>query len=333
MKTTAMAPSHTYRNLTLCLAAACAGLGIYAVSLHADLAALRGELAARAEQDRARPGDGVALMPSDENVARIAEEGDGLRRGEPEESGASDSAPVTAQGGKQPFAAIAQTFGSPEMRQFARREALNDARKEFGDLIKKWNLPAAEADQFLEFVADRDSAAASDALAMLATGKLDAKSITEQGARRIAARKEYDARLKTLLSDEQYAEFEAASARAAEKEAISSYHDHLESTGVPLTDDQRSALAKIVKKVKPDENDWQSEDVEFFTQGMTDAHLMKLRQRLEAAHTRISQEATGFLSPDQVAALQGAFRNEVEEQDLALKMARTLFQPPGPTAK
>jgi hypothetical protein len=185
----------------------------------------------------------------------------------------------------------------------------------------------------LEFVADRDSADASDALAMLATGKLDAKSITEQGARRIAARKENDARLKALLSDEQYAEFEAADARAAEKKAISAYRDHLESAGVPLTSDQRSALAKIVKKEKPDENDWQPEDVEFFTHGMTDAQLMKLRQRLEAAHGRITQEATGFLSPDQVAALQGSFRSEVEEQDLALKMARTLFQTAGPTPK
>jgi hypothetical protein len=273
------------------------------------------------------------LTPSDENVSRMAEERDGLHRGEAEEPGPSVSAVATTQASEQPFAAFAQTFGSPEMRQFARREALNDARKGFADLIKKWNLPAAEADQFLEFVADRDSADASDALAMLATGKLDAKSIAEQEARRSATRKENNARLKALLSDRQYAEFEAADARAAEKKAISSYRDHLESAGAPLTSEQRSALAKIVKKEKPDENDWQPEDVEFFTQGMTDAQLMKLRLRLEAAHARITQEATGFLSPDQVAALQGAFRSEVEEQDLALKMARTLFQTAGPTAK
>jgi hypothetical protein len=74
-----------------------------------------------------------------------------------------------------------------------------------------------------------------------------------------------------------------------------------------LTDDQRSALAKIVTKEKPDENDWQPEDVEFFTQGMTDAQMLKMRKRQESAHTRITQQATSFLSPDQIARCRRRF--------------------------
>jgi hypothetical protein len=202
-------------------------------------------------------------------------------------------------------------------------------------LLKKWNLSPAEADQFLEFVADRDSADASDALAMLASGKLDAKSIAEQEAKQEKMKAENNARLKALLGDERYAQFEAAAAQEAEIKAVSTYRDHLESAGTPLTNDQRSALAKIVTKEKPDENDWQPEDVEFFTQGMTDAQMLKMRKRQESAHERITQQATSFLSPDQIAALQSAFRSELEEQDLALKMARTLFQTsaPAPVAK
>src|SRR5215216_4450636 len=110
MKTTANATSHTSRNLTLCLAAACAGLGIYAVSLRLDLAALRGELAARTERDLGRARDEVApgqLTRSEKNAAPIAEERDGL------ESHALGSGPLAKQTGEQPFAAFAQTFGSP----------------------------------------------------------------------------------------------------------------------------------------------------------------------------------------------------------------------------
>jgi hypothetical protein len=69
-----------------------------------------------------------------------------------------------------------------------------------------------------------------------------------------------------------------------------------------LTDDQRTALAKIVKKEKPDENDWHPEDVEFVTQGMTDAQILKLRQRQESAHTRI--HATGHKLPFARTSLQ-----------------------------
>jgi len=212
------------------------------------------------------------------------------------------------------------------MRQMVRMEALTDAKKGFADLLKQWSVPPAEAEQFLQFVADRDSADASDALSMLATGKLDEKSIAEQEQRQAKAKEESNTRLKSLLGEERYDEFEVANARREELKAVSSYRDHLEAAGAPLTDEQRRALAKIVMTEKPDENDWQQEDVEFFTQGMTDAQLAKIRQRQEAAQARIAQQASGFLSPDQVSALQAAFRAELEEQDLALKLARSLFQ-------
>lgn len=312
------------------LAAACIGLALYVVSLKSELSALRRDLAsARTERDATRKEEAVAraqLTPLRENVARLTAERDRLQAAPPS-NGATPSPSQTAD---QPPGPFAQTLATPEMRQMIHREALGDARKGFADLLKTWNLSPAEADQFLQFVADRDSADGSDALAMLATGKLDAASLAEQEARQDRMRKENNARLKELLGDERYAEFEAADARAAQRKAISSYRDHLEAAGAPLTEQQRADLASIVMKEKPDENDWQPEDVEFFTQGMTDAQLLKVRQRLEAAHARISESATAFLSPDQVSALQDAFKNEVEEQDLALKMVRTWLQNAAP---
>jgi hypothetical protein len=337
MQNTAHTKSTSSRNLTLCLAAACAGLGIYAVTLRSDLTALRGELdAARAEREGARRSAEVVrgqLTPLQENVARLTAERDQLRTGTPTGGSTTETTTATAQETANPLAMFSQAFAAPEMRQMVRREALSDARKGYADVLQKWNLSPAEADQFLQFVADRDSAEASDALALLASGKLDEKSIAEQEANAEKSRQESSARLKALLGDERFAEFEAEEARTAEKKAISPYRDHLESAGVPLSRDQRYALAKLVTKEKPDENSWQPEDVEFVTQGMTDAQILKMRQRQEAGHTRITQQATAFLSPDQVEALQGAFRTELEEQDLALKMARALFQPSAPAQK
>lgn len=333
MEQPATATSRTSRIIILCLAAACAGLGIYLICLRSDLASLRGELAAtRRQRDEVQKGGDVAraqLAPLQENVARLTKERDGLR-----ERASLGDAGVTAGKGaakEQPYVGFAQAFATPEMRQMVRREAMNEARKGFSELLKKWSLPPGEANQFLEFVADRDSADTSDALAMLATGRLDGKSIAEQEAKQEKMRQENNARLKALLGAERYAEFEAADAREAENQAVSTYRDHLESAGSPLSEEQRSALAKIVTREKPDEDDWQPEDVEFFTKGMTDAQISKLRQRQEAAHGRITQQATSFLSPDQIAALQAAFRTELEEQDLALKMARTFFQTTAPT--
>ena len=329
MQPTAKTMSSTSQIVTVCLAAACVGLGFYTVSLQSDLAALRGELeAARTKRDHARKGE-VAAVAGAGHVAQRETMPDEPAAGAGEPAADRSATPSKAE---FPFGAFAQTFDTPEMRQMMRRETLTEARKNYADLLKKWNLPPADGDQFLGFVADRDSADANDALAMMSGGKLDAASIAEQEAKQEKTREENNARLKALLGDERYAEFEVADAREAEIKAVSSYRDQLESAGVPLTDDQRSALAKIVKKENPDENDWKPEDVEFFTQGMTDAQMAKLQQRQQAAHARISEQASSILSPDQMAALETAFRNELEEQQLALKIARTLFQKPAPAA-
>jgi hypothetical protein len=210
---------------------------------------------------------------------------------------------------------------------------LKEARKAFADLLKQWNLSAAEADQFLEAVAQSDGADDIDALAMFASGKIDGEAIAAQEAKTEAGKAESEKRLKNLLGESRYAEFEAANTRRKEMEAVSAYRDHLESAGVPLSDDQRNELARIVKAHKPDENDWHPEDVEFFTKGMTDAQLAKIRQREEAARNKIAQQAASFLSPDQVQALQAAFRAELDEQDLGLKFARNLIQGAAPAAK
>jgi hypothetical protein len=310
--------------LNLSLVAISIALGVYALSLRSELAALQGELAGvRVDRDTARKSEEVARTQ-----LGTLQESDVIPRRSPGATGASEQVTETAAApqGSQVPGALAQTFGAPEMREMVRMEALTKAKKGFKDLLKRWNMPPADAEQFLQFVADRDSADASDALSMLATGKLDEKSIAEQEQRQAEAKEESNARLMSLLGDQRYAEFEAANARREELKAVSSYRDHLESAGAPLTNEQRDALAKIVIAEKPDENDWRPEDVEFFTQGMTDAQLAKIRQRQEAAQTRIAQQAAGFLSADQVNALQAAFRAELDEQDLALKLARNLFQ-------
>jgi hypothetical protein len=306
-------------------------LGIYGFSLRSQLAEARRELnAAILQREDARQAERRAVAetaPLQQNVARLTAERDALRAG----SSGSAATPAAASATKtnESLGGIAQTFATPEMRQMVRREALSDARKGFADLLKQWNLTPAEADQFLEFVADRDSADAADALSMLASGKLDEKAVAEQKERQEKAEQASNARLKSLLGEQRFAEFEAVHARQEELKAIASYRDHLESAGTPLSDEQRVALAKIAKKEKPDENDWAQEDIEFFTKGMTDAQLAKIRQRQEAAQARIAQQATSFLSPDQINHLQAAFRTEIEEQELALKMARNLFQSGG----
>jgi hypothetical protein len=319
--------SNIPRFSAVAFAAVSIGLGVYVVSLRSELGTLRRALdEARVARDTAQKNEEVArgrVAPLQENVARLTAERDGLR-GSP--GAAAPAAAVTKPGAENPLGAFAQTFATPEMRQMVRKEALKDARKGFADLIKKWNLSAADADQFLEFIADRDSADASDAMSMLAGGKLDEKAIAEQEKRQEKAKEESNTHLKALLGEQRYAEFEAANARREELNAVSAYRDHLESAGTPLSDEQRSTLAKIVKAEKPDENDWKAEDVDFFTKGMTDEQIGKIRQRQEAAQARIAQQAASFLSPDQVNALQAAFRTENEEQDMALKLARNLFQ-------
>jgi hypothetical protein len=298
------------RVSTLVLLALIAALAAYAFSLRSKLTAL--ERASAAPRAPETPRLALEHAPASD-------------RPEPATPGLETTPPSTPEDA-QSAGGIAAALGTPEMRQLVRLEALGEAKKGYADLLKRWNLSQTEADQFLQFVADRDSADAADALSMLATGKLDESAIAEQEERQVKAKAESAAQLKVLLGEQRYAEFEQARARREQLQAVSSYRDHLEAAGAPLTHEQRDALAKIVMAEKPDQNDWLPEDVEFFTQGMADESLAKIRQRLEAAQARITQHAAGFLSPDQVSALQAAFRAELDEQDVALKLARNLFR-------
>lgn len=323
--------SNASRYFTAAFAAASIGLGIYVVLLRTELGTLRRELdGARVEREAARKNEDLAraqVVPLQENAARLASERDALRGGAaPAEGTATAAAAAPAAG--HPLGAFGDTFATPEMRQMVRKEALTDARKQFAELVKKWGLPPADADQFMQLIADRNSGDAAGALAMLAGGKFDEKAIAAQELAEEKATEESNARLKALLGEARFAEFDAANARREELKTVSAYRDHLEAAGTPLTEEQHSALAKIAKVEKPDENAFAPEDVEFFTKGMTDAQMAKLRQRQEAAQARITAQAASFLSPDQNNALQEAFRAELEEQDFALKMARNLFRGP-----
>src|SRR5688572_10746583 len=146
MQTSPNVISRTSGFIIACLAAAALGLGIYIFTLRSDLAAVRRDLAAaQAERDGARQGDRLAR----EQTPALLESGERLAANEdqPREEKASENANATAvaeTATENALGALAQTFATPEMRQMIQREALNDARKGYADLLKKWNLPSGE---------------------------------------------------------------------------------------------------------------------------------------------------------------------------------------------
>jgi hypothetical protein len=195
------------RYVAIGTAAVAVGLGIYAMVLRGELSVLRLErdaaVGARARADQFAADARSEVTPLKENVERLKAERDALRGTARENTNSTSTAAST--GSPVPSAgALAQTFATPEMKQMLRQEALRDARKGFTDLLKQWNLSAAEADQFLEFVAQADGANDADALAMFGGGKIDAKTIADQEAKAEAAKAESAKRLKDLLGEARY---------------------------------------------------------------------------------------------------------------------------------
>jgi hypothetical protein len=316
------------RILVFALVIATIGLAVYLVSLRKEVGELRQQLVAtRIESESARKAEMAArgeVAPLKENVARLTAERDQFRANPNAGSTVSGEGAKEREGGV--WSAFSEMFTEPAMKQIMRSQSVTEAKKGFSDLLKQWNLRPEVADQFLQMVADRGVSEEIDALALMTSGKFDPKSLAEERQKQDQAKEEIDHRLKDLLGEARFAEYQAFDARRQELERTATYREHLEAEGVALSEQQSAALGKILKAETPEPDDitLQKEELDFFTKGMTDELMGKVRQKYEAMHTRIVDQAAAFLNPDQINALQSAFRNEDEEAVMALQLVRNI---------
>jgi hypothetical protein len=274
--------------------------------------------------------------PLSENIARLTKERDDARASAganvTSRKGATDSAPTHEDANANLLSGLLKQMDSPEMKEVMRTQQLSSIRKEYAALLKKWNLSPADAEAFLNVMADKELGGASEALSII-NGTQDEKAVAalvENTKKREAEAKE---RIKSILGEERMKEIDAFDKERERDQVVSRYSEHLDIAGFPLNAQQRNQLSEVMQGEVSSKLEDQAAEMEMLSSGnISDETIAKMRRREEEKQTRIIQKATGFLSPDQVAGLQSAFREQNQEQEAGLKMM-TQFMKSGSGAK
>ncbi len=226
---------------------------------------------------------------------------------------------------------LLQSMDSPEMRKMMRGQALTEARKEYAGLVKKWGLSPKDAEQFAQFISDRDFADTGDAMAFLKDGTLDEKKMAEMEKKEADRAKESAARLKALLGEQRVVELEKFDAEKEHLTSVARYSDQLTMAGFPLDAKQQEELGNILRTVAAADGEKtpsqrKLEEAAEFMAGCTEESIAAARKKDEAVQRQVIARATGLLNPDQVSALQSAFKDENAEKEMGLKFAGQMMK-------
>ena len=113
---------------------------------------------------------------------------------------------------------------------------------------------------------------------------------------------------------------------------MTQYEQQFNASGAPLQGGQKDALLQIMqderKKSPPQPFDQTGQN---WGKGMSllrdDAALERYFQQEDEYHRRVLGAATNTLNPDQINALQQAFKQMQDMQKLGMKMSREMFAP------
>lgn len=321
-----------HRVLSIFFVVVCTALAWWALELQGKLVFKEKELLTlRKERDAAQAAEKLAraeIAPLQENIERLRKERDEARGTSKDLIAAPADSPATPEA--EDLAAgligsLLKQLDSSEMKDMVRSQQSAETRKTYGKLLKRWNLSPAESDTVLNILADRELGDISGVLS-LASGKADKDSIESLGKSLEEGTSKANEKLKAVLGAGRMKELEAFDAEQEREQTVGRYSEHLDISGSPLSPQQRTQLADLIKN-EGGESAGEAEDLVALANGSaTDEGLAKLRKATEERQARITQKASAFLSPDQVSGLQSAFREENNEQDSSFRFLRGMMK-------
>ena len=264
----------------------------------AELARLRerhAALAAETEQLRARVTD--ARDPATADGAKPAEKGNAL-------------------------AGLAKFLTDPEMKKLMRRQQSAGTRMMYGDLAKELGLSEEQMEKVMALLAARQAAASELALNGVAGAKNDPAKVAE-----IA---DYDAKIRTLLGPEKAAKLNEYERTSGDRMAVRQYERSFSKAGLPLDETQGAGLLQIMKeeRMKTPASLLESggrNPLATVAALQDGAALEQALQSQRDLHQRVLARAHTVLSPDQMTAFESAQKQQIQMQEVGVKMGKAIF--------
>jgi len=198
---------------------------------------------------------------------------------------------------------MAKMFTDPAMKEYMQKAMTDKFRSMYGPLLQDLKLTQEQTDTFLRVVVDR----ASQSLALMSAPPEEARQATA------AAEKETVERLKSLLGDAGFARFGEFSVEIPARATLDLVKTQLGNN--PLNEEQNAKLLQVVK-AEPHE----------LTQGLigapdkafsgSQAEIDSFLQQVSDSNQRIVQQASNFLTPQQLAILNTVLTNGIQARKI-----------------
>jgi len=211
---------------------------------------------------------------------------------------------------------LAEMFKDPELLDIMRGQLTSTTKSQYAPLVKQLNLSPEQADKFYQILIDRGM----KGFDALQTGDISA-----------AASKTTDADLQSLLGDAGYAQFNDFTQNMASQSMLSLMTKDFADN--PLSDTQQQQLLQAMKTASQAATVNSPPDLSQTNPSDKLATIMgQQMQRQDQVNQDVLQQASAFLSPDQLQSLATSQSNMVALQKVSLTMAQKMFTkaPAGP---
>ncbi len=235
----------------------------------------------------------------------------------------------TAPATESPMADIAKMMRNPGMKDMIRAQQKGQMDLMYGSLFKCLQLPDAELEAFKGMLLDKQMALVDSSMDMMNSSATpeEKKAAADRMKETTAA---YDAQLKALLGDENYAVYQSFEATQAERMQVSLFKGSL-AAGDQMTDEQEDSLVRAMHDARtgfqssaPGFGDSQSADPAQFTPDRI-AKFLEESARLQEQYVA---KAAAILTPTQLELFKANQKQQQAMQEMGMKMAAKMFGQP-----
>jgi hypothetical protein len=324
------------RILIILLATTTAVGAWLAIHYRDQIATQNAQIAAlTAERDTALAAEKTALASLDplrENIDRLTRERDRLQAQasvqRPPETGADTPPPATAgPNGARPNAdAFIAMLKTPEGKKMFQNQSAQRVRTQYADLAKRMKLSPQDTTVLMGLLADRQTA--------IATARITSGAGSADTAAKLSAiESEFGDKLRATLGQDGYDQFNEYDQSVPERTAVNQFADQFNSAGTPLAESQKENLVQLMKTERdnspPNPFDPTKNDPNTVLNLLRDdATFSAWEKQQQDYQTRVLQNATKTLSPDQVNTLKQVLDQKTERDKTALQMFKSTGTPP-----
>jgi hypothetical protein len=248
-----------------------------------------------------------------------------------ERARAASGSETNREAGAEPFGkSMGEMFKKmmedPAMREMMRNQQKGMLKSMYGALFKELNLPPDQEKQLIALLLDQQMSGVERASGMFGG---DAAARTNAIAAITQAHKENSDKIKGLLGEEKFAQYEEYQKSMGDRMVLQQFQQQAAAGDAPLRDEQMQQLVQLMKEERARTPPVISQDPAVaaanFEKMMNDELLNRQLEWQEAFNRRVSERAAGLLTPEQLKEFSDFQAQQVNMQKVGMKMAREMF--------